>query len=144
MTVPPPSRELYKAVTKSREFAVAANPAIGMFTWWNDAVRSEAGFTPAGFAVFFTDDAALIVNGDTRAVGLDGLARHFEAIRHALDSVSIRLPLEQEFRAGDRAFVHYRVDAVAHGVAASEEAMGYLQLRDERIAVMNVLARDLA
>jgi hypothetical protein len=123
---------------------VATELAVDMFSWWNMAARPDGGFTPEGFARFFAPDAVLIVNGDTRAKGLDGLARHFERIRTSLDAVSIRLPLEHAFSAGDDSFVHYRVDAVAAGVPASEEAMGYLRVAAGRIAIMNVLSRDLA
>ena len=115
-----------------------------MFSWWNAAVRSEGGFTAGGFGQFFAPGAALIVNGDTRAEGLDALARHFERIRTSLDAVAIKLPLEYAFGADDHIFVHYRVDAVAAGTPASEEAMGYLRVAGGRIAVMNVLSRDLA
>ncbi len=117
--------------------------AEDMFSWWNRAAQPGGGFTPEGFGRFFAPGAALIVNGDTRARGLDGLARHFERIRGSLESVSIKLPLEHAFDAGDDIFVHYRVDAVAGGKPSSEEAMGYLRVAEGRIAVMNVLSRDL-
>jgi ketosteroid isomerase-like protein len=144
MAVPSRNGPRYDRKIISGDVALTAEIAAGMFKWWNETARSEGGFTAEGFTKFFTDDAVLIVNGDQRAKGPDALARHFEKIRVSLDSVSIRLPLEHAFGAGDDVFLHYRVDAVAAGVAASEEAMGYLRLRDGHIAVMNVLSRDLA
>jgi hypothetical protein len=122
---------------------MAADLAESMFAWWNETARSEEGFTAEGFGRFFTGDAALIVNGEERAAGLDALARHFERIRKSSRAVSVRLPLEYGFGDDGHAFVHYRVDALADGGPSSEEAMGYLRLESGRIAVMNVLSRDL-
>ena len=118
------------------------DPVSRMFEWWN-AAFAGTGFSAEGFAPHFADDAELIVNGQRRALGRAEIARHFEAVRAAAQSATVKLPLLRCLRQGDAMFVHYRVDAIVNGGAEAEEAMAYVALADGRIALMDVLSRAL-
>jgi ketosteroid isomerase-like protein len=120
-----------------------ANAIVQMFTWWNGAFRAADGFTPEAFARFYTDDGALIVNGNLRGRGPAALAAHYKRLQEAFDIIQMELPVIDEFNCGNRAFVHCVTVATKGGSTHREEAMATATLQNGRIAVLQVLGRPL-
>ena len=40
-----------------------ASVLVRMFAWWNDAIKDPDGFTEEAFRLYYTEDAAIIING---------------------------------------------------------------------------------
>ncbi len=106
---------------------------VRMFRWWNDAFVTEGGFNQEAFARYWTEDAALIIDGE------DVLTRHFQKIQANTDRVRIELPFEDSFTVGDRIFTHhfiYRRNGQEEGCL---RAMGYAETRDGKLSVVNLV-----
>jgi hypothetical protein len=120
---------------------------IDMFVWWNAAYKQKDGFTEAAFGKYFTLDAILRVNGSDRSKGLKDLASHFRDIQGRTEMVEIELPFIDEFTSpdGTRIFTHHIVKAREKGADSRERVMGYAQVRDGKISLINfVSAPDAA
>ncbi len=118
------------------------SPISEMFVWWNAAYRQKDGFTEAAFAKHFTIDAVLRVNGSDRSRGLAELAAHFRNIQARTGSVEIELPFIDEFASadGDRIFTHHFVKARENGKDSRERVMGYAEMRNGKISLINLVS----
>jgi imidazolonepropionase-like amidohydrolase/ketosteroid isomerase-like protein len=122
--------------------ATADDPLVRMFVWWNDAYRHPDGFTKEAFAKYFTEDAVLRVNGSDRSRGVADLATHFREIQRKTQMVEIELPFLEEYATPDGGwiFTHHFVKARADGQDSRERVMGYAQIRDGRISLINFVS----
>ncbi|MBY8826335.1 nuclear transport factor 2 family protein [Sphingomonas colocasiae] len=112
----------------SNEALIAA-----MLAWWNRAFANGA-MTPGGFAEFFTQDAAFIVNGEVRGRGPAALAAFFGGQRHVVEAAVMQLPLIKGFSAGDHVFFDYDMHIGPPATPEIRNAKGYARIEDGRIA----------
>lgn len=113
-----------------------------MFDWWNAAYKDKDGFTKAAFERYFTPDAVMIINGRESARGTDVLASHFRGIQQRTQAVAIELPFIDTFQSADgkRIFTYHVVTSMADGEAGRDLVMGYADVRDGRISVINFVS----
>lgn len=116
------------------------DPLVAMFVWWNQAFREKEGFTPESFGRYFTKDAVMKINGKERVRGVDNLAVHFRKIQGRADAVEIKLPFIEEFRQGNKIFTYHYVTAREGGKDALEHVMGYAEIKDGKIALIDFLS----
>ena len=64
------------------------NVLVDMFAWWNATIKVPGGFTEEGFARFFTEDAAIIVNNREVVRGVENMVPHFQSIQENTESRS--------------------------------------------------------
>jgi hypothetical protein len=122
---------------------VQANDALTrMFVWWNAAYKDKNGFTKAAFEKYFTPDAVMRINGRDSAVGSQDLADHFQQIQARTEAVEIELPFLETFQSPDhkRIFTYHVVTARAEGKDSRELVMGYADIRNGRIALINFVS----
>ncbi len=110
-----------------------------MFAWWNQAY-AENGFTEAGSARFFTDDAVFLIDGIARARGPAGFLFYFQHIRDHSDEVVLHAP-EDSFVSGNRVFVHYRTWVRDGGTAEEHGIMAAARVAFGRIAFFKAIRR---
>ncbi|WP_010408752.1 nuclear transport factor 2 family protein [Citromicrobium sp. JLT1363] len=115
-----------------------------MFQWWNEAYKDPDGFTTEAFAQYFTDDSIMRINGSVRVRGVENLAEHFRNIQANSDKVVINLPFLRSFSSpdGSKIFTYHTIDAEADGKPSKELVMGYAELRDGKISVIEFLSVD--
>ena len=118
------------------------DPLVAMFVWWNAAYRQKNGFTAEAFGRHFTADAVMRINGRDRCKGLEDLAQHFRVIQAETEMVAIDLPFIDEFStaSGDKIFTHHFVRAREHGKDSRERVMGYAEIRDGKISLINFVS----
>jgi len=121
---------------------VADDPLTRMFRWWNSAFKDPKGFTPEAFGRYFTDDAVMRINGTDRAKGLEALAARFRMIQGRASAVEIKLPFLEAFSSpdGSKIFTYHLIDAVDGGKPGHEMVMGYAEVRNGKIALVNFLS----
>lgn len=113
-----------------------------MFRWWNAAFKDPNGFTPEAFGRYFTADAVMRINGTDRAKGLEALAARFRMIQGRASAVEIKLPFVEAFSSpdGSKIFTYHLIDAVDGGKPGHEMVMGYAEVKDGKIALVNFLS----
>lgn len=125
---------------------VVAKPAedalTRMFVWWNAAYKDKNGFTKAAFEKYFTPDAVMRINGRDSAVGSQDLADHFQQIQARTEAVEIELPFLETFSSADhkRIFTYHVVTSRENGKAGRELVMGYADIRNGRISLINFVS----
>ncbi len=115
------------------------NVLVDMFAWWNATIKVPGGFTEEGFARFFTEDAAIIVNNKESVRGVKNMVPHFQRIQEETESVEIVLPFEEGFREGNKIFTHHLIRSSENGVDSLSHIMGYAVIEDGKIALVNFL-----
>lgn len=115
-----------------------------MFQWWNAAFKDPEGFTPDAFGRYFTEDAVMRINGTDRAKGLADLAARFRNIQKSVDSVEIKVPFVESFSSpdGSKIFTYHLEDAVENGKPSHSMVMGYAEIRDGRISLINFISME--
>jgi len=113
---------------------------VDMFTWWNEAFHEPDGFGVEAFREHFTKDTRMIINGSFRAEGVEDLAEHFQRIQAEVDEVEIVLPFKEGFSAGNKTFTYHTVRARNDGAESVEQVMGWAEVRDGKLAVINFLS----
>ena len=111
-----------------------------MFAWWNETIKVPGGFTEEGFARFFTEDAAIIVNNRVSVRGTTNMVPHFQRIQEETESVEIVLPFEEGFREGNKIFTYHLIRARDNGTDRLSHVMGYAVVEDGRIALVKFLS----
>ena len=119
------------------------NPIVRMFEWWNVEFSSPDGFAPEAFNLHFSENAALIVNGNLRGRGFDALSRHYRKLQREFDSIQMELPVLDGFACGDRAFVQCITCAVRSGEVIREESMAAATLIAGKMSLLKVMGRRL-
>ena len=119
-----------------------ASVLVRMFAWWNEAMKDPDGFTEEAFRDYYTEDAAIIINGNERVRGIKPMVEHFRRIQANTEYVEIVLPFEQEFESasGDRIFTYHLIRARADGVDRRSHLMGYAVLGDGKISLVDLLS----
>jgi limonene-1,2-epoxide hydrolase len=110
--------------------------------WWNAAFKDPEGFTPEAFGRYFTEDAVMRINGTNRAQGLTDLAARFRMIQKAVDAVEIKVPFVEAFSSpdGSKIFTYHLEEAVEKGKPSHSMVMGYVEVRDGKIALVNFMS----
>lgn len=119
-----------------------ANVLERMFVWWNGAYKEPDGFTGRAFRRYYTEDAAIFINGDERARGIEPMVEHFRRIQKNTESVEIVLPFEEGFASGDRIFTHHLIRARAEGADRLSQVMGYAVVEGGKISLINFLSHQ--
>lgn len=127
------------AAEQTFSHVVQDDPLTRMFRWWNEAFKDPNGFTPEAFSRYFTDDAVLRINGTNRAQGLVDLAARFRMIQKSVDAVEIKVPFVEAFSSpdGSKIFTYHLEEAVEKGKPSHSMVMGYAEIRDGKIALVN-------
>ncbi len=118
------------------------NVLVQMFTWWNSAIKDPNGFTEEAFRRYFTEDAAIVVNGKERVRGIKPLVKHFKNIQQKVESVEIVLPFEEGFESGNRIFTYHLERSRADGVDSLSHVMGYAVVENGKLAFVNFLSYE--
>lgn len=124
----------------------AAKPAqdalTSFFVWWNAAYKDPNGFTKESFEKHMTPDAVMFINGRESARGSAVFASHFRDIQKRTQAVAIELPFIETFQSpdGKRIFTYHVVTSMADGVAGRDLVMGYADVKDGRISVINFVS----
>lgn len=123
---------------------VADDVVTRMFVWWNEAMKDPKRLTPEAFGRFFTPDAVMRINGTNRVRGPDDMAVRFRKIREGLESVQIHTPFVEAFSSpdGSKIFTYHLESAVKDGKTSHSMVMGYVELRDGKIALVNFLSME--
>lgn len=111
------------------------------FQWWNATYRVPGGYTPEGFAQWFTPDATLVLEGKEVIRGVDGWAKHFQRIQSGGGDVEIVVPFKEVFQSGDRIYTYHVIRSRRDGQLSCSLAAGHAELRDGKIATI-VLVRS--
>jgi len=118
----------------------SGNVLVDMFAWWNETIKLPGAFTEEGFARFFTDDAAIIVNNKESVRGVKNMVPHFQRIQEDTESVEIVLPFEEGFREGNKIFTYHLIRARDNGTDRLSHVMGYAVIEDGKIALVKFLS----
>jgi hypothetical protein len=118
----------------------ADNVLVDMFAWWNATIKVPGGFTEEGFARFFAEDAAIIVNNREVVRGVRNMVPHFQSIQENTESVEIVLPFEEEFHEGNKIFTYHLIRASENGTDRLSHVMGYAVIEDGKIALVKFLS----
>jgi len=115
-----------------------------MFTWWNQAIKDPNGFTVEAFSRYFTDDAVLRINGTNRAAGIQNLTERFRMIQKGVEAVEIKVPFVEAFSSpdGSKIFTYHLEEAMEKGKPSHSIVMGYAEIRDGKIALVNFISID--
>ena len=121
-----------------------ANVLVRMFDWWNAAMKTPDGLTEEAFREYYTEDAAIIINGNELMRGIKPMVEHFKVVQARSESVEIVLPFEEEFEtaSGDRIFTYHLVRARANDADRLSHLMGYAAVEDGRISLINFVRYD--
>ncbi len=117
---------------------------VRMFAWWNDAIKDPNGFTEEAFRRYYTEDAAIIINGNELVRGIKPMVEHFKRVQANTEFVEIVLPFEEEFESasGDRIFTHHLVRARADGTDRLSRLMGYAVVEAGKISLIDFLRHN--
>lgn len=118
----------------------ANNVLVDMFAWWNEAIKTENGFTREAFRRYFTEDAEIIVNDVVLVHGLDAMVEHFRRIQQRTEAVEIVLPFEEGFREGDKIFTYHLIRAREGGMDRLSHVMGYALVEDGKLALVHFVS----
>ena len=116
-----------------------ANVLVRMFDWWNTAMKTPDGLTEQAFSEYYTEDAAIIINGNELVRGIKPMAEHFRSARARIEAVEIVLPFEEEFESesGDHIFTYHLVRTRVDGADQLSHLMGYAVVEEGRISLIN-------
>jgi limonene-1,2-epoxide hydrolase len=134
------------AATAQQTFSAPSKDDVvsRMFVWWNAAFKDPEGFTPQAFGRYFTNDAVMRINGTNRAQGLTDLAARFRMIQKGVEAVEIKVPFVEAFSSpdGSKIFTYHLEEAVEKGKSSHSMVMGYAEIRDGKIALINFLSME--
>lgn len=116
------------------------NVLVQMFVWWNGAISDPQGFTEEAFRRYYTEDAAIVINGKEVVRGIAPLVEHFKRIQQRVESVEIVLPFEEGLQAGNRIFTYHKIRSRAEGRDGLSHVMGYAVVEDGKIALADFLS----
>lgn len=119
---------------------------VAMFKWLNEVYISDEDFTEEGFSQFFTDDILFIVNGVKRERGITALTQRYNSLKSRYAYLEILFPFREEERVGDKIFTYYMNrgwEDVENPVEITTHVMGYVEIEDEKISVLNFIFADL-
>jgi hypothetical protein len=124
------------AATAQQTFSAPSKDDVvsRMFVWWNAAFKDPEGFTPQAFGRYFTN----------RAQGLTDLAARFRMIQKGVEAVEIKVPFVEAFSSpdGSKIFTYHLEEAVEKGKSSHSMVMGYAEIRDGKIALINFLSME--
>ena len=109
-----------------------------MFTWWNSIINTDKELKTEDFARYFTDDAAIVLNGKEGVRGVASLPEYFEVVRARTEFVEIVLPFKEKFQSGDKIFTYHTIRSTRDGVAQVSHNMGYAIIEHGKIAYMSL------
>ena len=121
-----------------------ANVLVRMFDWWNAAMKTPDGLTEQAFREYYTEDAAIIINGNELVRGIKPMVEHFRGAQARIESVEIVLPFEEEFESesGDHIFTYHLVRTRVDGADQLSHLMGYAVVEDDRISLINFVRHN--
>jgi hypothetical protein len=119
--------------------ARAADQLTDMFTWWNQAFRTPGAFTADAFRRYFTEDAAIVLNGKQSAKGIPALVAQFQQIQAHSKSVEIVLPFREGFVSGNKIFTYHFIRSERDGKHECLRVMGYAVVEHGKLALVNFL-----
>ena len=121
-----------------------ANVLVRMFDWWNAAMKTPDGLTEEAFREYYTEDAAIIINGNELVRGIKPMVEHFRGAQARIESVEIVLPFEEEFESesGDHIFTYHLVRTRVDGADQLSHLMGYAVVEDGRISLINFVRHN--
>lgn len=115
---------------------------VQMFKWFNGAFTEEEKFTEEDFARYFTDDIVFVLNGKRSPKGLKSLTERFNTLKENYHVIEIKLPMEEEFSAGDKIFTYHlnRGQTLKDDpMSGFSHVMGYVVIKGGKIDLLNFL-----
>jgi hypothetical protein len=131
------------AAQSSPGAATQEDPLSAMFSWWNGAMKTPGAFTEEGFAVYFTDDAPLIIDGVEVMRGPAGWAERFQMIQQMTEAVEIVLPFRYSFQQDDRIYTYHIIRSRAQGKVSCMVAAGHADLVDGKIGSVTLVRAEI-
>jgi hypothetical protein len=114
-----------------------------MFTWWNGIINTEQELKTEDFSRFFTDDTAIVLNGNEGVRGTVNLPGYFEKIREATEYVEIVLPFKEKFQSGNKIFTYHTIRSTRKGLKQESHNMGYAIIEGGKIAYISLVRFSL-
>ena len=116
------------------------NVLVRMFDWWNGAIKDPNGFTEEAFRRYYTEDAAIVINGTERMRGISAMVKRFKQIQESVEAAEIVLPFEEGFESGNRIFTYHLERSRVDGVDGLGHVMGYAIVENGKIAYVDFLS----
>lgn len=120
-----------------------SDPVSKMFSWWNQAIKSQDRLSPAEFKRYYTNDAVLRIDGVDVSKGVEDISRHFRAIGASGAQVVIEVPFEEVFTSGNRLFTEHLIYSNRNGVETCLLAAGHVELRANKISLVSLVRTKL-
>lgn len=124
----------------------ADSELVSMFKWLNKVYVSDEDFTEEGFAQFFTNDILFVVNGQKRERGIQALTKRYNNLKSRYAYIEILFPFQEEERVGNKIYTYYinrGWEDDANPIEITTHVMGYVEIKDNKISVLNFLFADL-
>ncbi len=109
-----------------------------MFGWWNGIINTDKELKVEDFSRYFSEDAAIVLNGNEGVKGVANLPEYFEVIRDNTEYVEIVLPFKQKFQSGDKIFTYHTIRSTRKGIKQVSHNMGYALIKDGKIAYISL------
>lgn len=109
-----------------------------MHQWGNALFERSEQAREAEVREFWTEDGAMIVNGEVKCAGIGALTRHFAEIRAKLSSARVQLPYLSLAEQGSAVAVRYLIDVKhADGAADRIHVGAFFEIEGDKIKTMN-------
>jgi len=131
------------ALTPAAGNAAGADVVTEMYTWWNKAIYSPYELNPAAFGKYYTQEAALKLNGVVVDKGVDNISKRFVAISSHGGKVENIMPALVVFQSGDQVFMQHLIYSARDGKEVCMIAAGHADLVGGKIAVMDIVRTEI-
>jgi len=109
-----------------------------MFTWWNGIMNTDRELKAEDFARYYTDDAAIVVNGNEGVRGSAQMPEYFEEIRGRTEFIEIVMPFKEKFQSGNKIFTYHTIRSTRSGLDQESHNMGYAIIENGKIAYVTL------
>jgi hypothetical protein len=109
-----------------------------MHEWGNTLFDHRQSVTPADIRELWSEDGAMIVNGEVKCAGVAALTKHFAEIRLKLRRARVQLPYLALVENGSSVAARYVID-VEHSDGLSDRIHvgAFFEIEASRIKTMN-------
>ena len=101
-------------------------------------MSSERELKAEDFAHFYTEDAAIVINGVERVKGVVMMPGFFKENRDRTEFIEIEMPFKEKFRSGDKIFTYHTIRAIRNGIEEVSHNMGYAIIKNDKIAYVSL------
>lgn len=112
-----------------------------LYEWFNSLLGRAEPVTEKELKEMWTEDCAMITNGQLKCAGVPALAAHFNELREKLRRWKVELPLAIRVAQGTSVAVYYHIDIEKRdGSAARVHVAAFFELRGAKAVTMKEVA----